>query len=444
MKIMVNKNTRGSYEITPDNLVETSTALVKDITEMKEEGLFKKQPEDIDDFQPVNPVKYSKSYLQLCAIKDFLIEKFELRRNLRNNKIEFRLNKLKHEETDSQYFDFTEKELNSFIIELHKTVEFKVSKDDVRMILSSDFVKDFDIVHKVISKLKHVEDSNDYIRELFGCFEFPNSENYYKFFKKWFLGFVGSLAKPDIYNELVLLLKGKQGIGKTRILRSFLLPEFSSLCYEGVFNPQSKDHERLLAEKILIVMDEFDLKSDKQLDAIKSLTSRKIITNRKPYSINYEDTKRIASFCGTTNRERVLNDETASRRFIVLEIEKINIEGLQFLEKAYAQALYELNNGATHYLSQEEILEINEFNKEHTVINSYEEILLRYFRPVNAGEVKDASLTATQITEKLCVESKLVFSNTLVNKMGSILKQNGFVSRKSNNRKVIDVKFLTY
>ncbi|BAV06171.1 Virulence-associated protein E [Filimonas lacunae] len=368
-------------------------------------------------------------------IKAFLNQNWLFRYNTLSNIIEVQE---KNIGIGGSWKSLDEMRLNSMKLRMAHEMGLEVDKK-LRIILRSDFVKQFNAIEDYFNSLPVWDRNTDYIAGLANTVTTTNQPAFLKYFRKWFVGLVACCLNPNASNHLVFLLKGAQGIGKTKFLRNLMPPELKNYCNEAPFNPGSKGNERLLAENMLIILDEFDIKSDKQMDLFKFLVTCETVNAKRAYSNQLEQRPRIASFAGTTNRSSFLNDETGTRRFFVAEAIDISPVPYEHLSLAFAQAYALVQDGEQYYLSGTDIEELNALNSEHIAVNVEEECLLKCVAPANVNMQDRRVLSATEITEYLCKHTPLKFSNAMVQKIGVLLKRNGFAQRKSNGRPVYDV-----
>lgn len=382
----------------------------------------------------------------ICSIKDYLLARYVFRYNTVNNKVEYVSidNGQRDEETGLYVFsEFTQRDFNSVYISICHDLTEKINKDLFRTVLDSDFISVHNPIQNYLDRLPVFDNERDYIKELSEKLITDNQHYCTKYFRHWFVSLVGCASDPKFTNHLVLTLKGDQGIGKSTFIRN-LIPSslYPDTFYEGSFVPSNKDHELLLAMRLIINMDEFDSKTGRQMDAMKSVITREYVDIRKPYGRTQEKASRIASFCATTNREMVIEDPTGSRRMLILDVKHCDLQPYQHLDMAYAQAKHLFLTQPRPYLNREDINEINQMNESFKKIEVEQEYLIEFFRPVRPGESKDASLTATKIAEILSNKTKLNFNDQLIQKVGSIMKKCGFMPRKSNGSQYYDVMFI--
>lgn len=192
------------------------------------------------------------------------------------------------------------------------------------------------------------------------------------YLQKWFYQCVAmafnSLDNP-VQAEGVLILQGEEGIGKTRFLQSISVkPEwFSSLDKE--ISTKNKDILIQMLSVWIAEIGEIDRTFKANKSDMKSFITSRDDTIRKPYRMEQEKKPRTTSFCGTTNKEAFLNDDTGSRRWWIVKITK-KIDMQEFLQENNLHQLwaqcYEtyLNDHLCYLLSDDERRLLDEQNKE--------------------------------------------------------------------------------
>ena len=166
----------------------------------------------------------------------------------------------------------------------------------------------------------------------------------YGLFPVWFRRFlVGAVARVMCRTQnRVLVMDGKQGIGKSEIVRwlTAMVPEYY---YEGPINPDDKDCRLRRLSIWLWEVSEFGVTTRKaDREALKAFISTEIVRDRKSYGRYDVQGNAMASFIGTFNDEAgVFSDPTGSRRFMtshILSIDwdyKKNIDVDQIWAQAY-------------------------------------------------------------------------------------------------------------
>ena len=185
-------------------------------------------------------------------------------------------------------------------------------------------------------------------------------------FHRWMLGMVAQwLGYPArCANALApILISSEQGMCKSTFC-SMLLPEELRGYYTDKFAITSTSGcEQKISTFGLINMDEFDQYNERMMTILKNLMQMKKVNYRKCFKAYFSDLPRIASFIGTSNEKSLLTDETGSRRFLCIEVEKaIDCSPIDYAQ-LYAQLKFELESGKRYWLSKEEELEIQKHNR---------------------------------------------------------------------------------
>ena len=161
---------------------------------------------------------------------------------------------------------------------------------------------------------------------------------------------------------------------------SILLPEELRAYYTDKFAITSTSGcEQKISTFGLINMDEFDQYTERMMTILKNLMQMKKVNYRKCFKAYFSDLPRIASFIGTSNEKSLLTDETGSRRFLCIEVEKpIDCSPIDY-PQLYAQLKFELESGKRYWLSKEEELEIERHNRAYYRHSPEEEAFYKVF-----------------------------------------------------------------
>ena len=173
----------------------------------------------------------------------------------------------------------------------------------------------------------------------------------------------GSLA-----NEFMLVLQGKQGIGKTNFFRALAIyPEWFK---EGACIDTDKKDTIIEATSTFITeLGEFESTTKKEQPALKAFITAKFDEYRRPYAKAHERIERHTVFCATVNSLQFLRDTTGSRRFVVIPVDKINkdvlysvMQNKEWIIQLYRQVYeqYYLTYGQTGYFLSDEEREYSE------------------------------------------------------------------------------------
>jgi predicted P-loop ATPase len=270
--------------------------------------------------------------------------------------------------------ELSNKNINTITIEAKKILGNKLTTEAVMLSLHSNYIDSYDPFLDFLEKNRMHEPQRGLVDELLSCLRIKSEREGDTEFarllvKKWLLGVIASMN--GTHSVLCLVLCGSQGIGKTRFFRELLPKELLRYYSESKFD-SGKDDYVLMTKKLIICDDEFGGKSKKEAKQFKEILSKEVVSIRKPYDRLSEDLVRLATFCGTTNDERILNDPTGNRRILPVlisgvafdKMEKIDRVGLWIeLSRMYKQK----TDG--FFLTKDEIQRLDEYTRER-----YEEV----------------------------------------------------------------------
>ena len=246
-------------------------------------------------------------------------------------------------------------------------------------------------------------------------------------FHRWMLGMVAQwLGYPArCANALApILISTEQGMCKSTFC-SLLLPEELRPYYTDKFAITSTSGcEQKISTFGLINMDEFNQYNERMMTILKNLMQMKKVNYRKCFKAYFSDLPRIASFIGTSNEKSLLTDETGSRRFLCIEVEKaIDCSPIDYAQ-LYAQLKFELESGKRYWLSKEEELEIQKHNHAFYRHSPEEEAFYKVFDLPKEDET-GLNLTATDIFNQLQKRFPKVMQGVKPQRMGNVLTKIG-------------------
>ena len=254
-------------------------------------------------------------------------------------------------------------------------------------------------------------------------------------FHRWMLGMVAQwLGYPARCANAVapILISAEQGMCKSTFC-SILLPEELRAYYTDKFAITSTSGcEQKISTFGLINMDEFDQYTERMMTILKNLMQMKKVNYRKCFKAYFSDLPRIASFIGTSNEKALLTDETGSRRFLCIEVEKpIDCSAIDYAQ-VYAQLKFELESGKRYWLSKEEEQEIQEHNRAYYRHSPEEEVFYKVFALPKEGE-SCLHLTATDIYNHLQKRFPKVMQGVKPQRIGNVMTKVG--AKKLHTRK---------
>lgn len=365
---------------------------------------------------------------RFALAKQYLMEKFEIRKNVISHELEYR-NRNKGE----------------FITLNEHTIYVNMQIDNVNInfanliaLFKSDMVEEF---NPFIDYFEHLPKWNmevDYIQKL-AAYVIVNDNDRQRFdiqFRKWIVRTIKCALIDGYFNkQAFILVQEKQNSGKSTFCRFMCPPKLSNYIAENI--SVDKDSRILLTSNFLINLDELSTLSKVEINALKSMFSKDKINDRLPYERKNSIIPRRASIIGSTNQSEFLNDESGSVRWLCFEISGINWKYKTEIDidLVYSQAYYLFQNGFKAELTQTEIAANDEINKSFQILTSERELIHKYLISVEKGDEYAIFMTATDIMVYLHQVSndsiKLFPSN-----IGKALKQLNFTRSKNGIEKI--------
>ena len=159
-------------------------------------------------------------------------------------------------------------------------------------------------------------------------------------------GAIARVYQPGCQFDLMLVLVGDQGDGKSTFLRTLTMVDE---WFDGNFGSVegSSAVERLRGNWIIEMSELLALKRTKDVEAIKSFVTNRSDNFRAPYARRTTKRPRQCVFAGTTNNKQFLSDPTGNRRFMPVEVHKDrrtrmidDPDAPEHFEQAWAEALH--------------------------------------------------------------------------------------------------------
>lgn len=312
-------------------------------------------------------------------IKDFFRRRYELRYNEVKQVEEFR-------ENNGQNYPWrplTNRDLKRIAFE--EMMEGGTSwTRDIQTYVESSLIKSYNPIKEFLYATEQYYDAgHDYIGEM--ARRVPTDyTDFERYFHRWFLAMVAQwLGKNrDFGNSMVPVLIGAEGIHKTTFCKKLLPLSLREYFLDDLKMDSPEQVERVLGRMMLVCIDEFDSKSEREQAKIKRVLTEKDVQVRKMRSDQYTMTQRLASFIATTNNPQPLPGGEGSRRFLCVEVTgMIDTDSPYDYRRLYAQAMHELNAGMPYHFTSKEEAEIREHNRPYKQLTSAEEVLLSMYAP---------------------------------------------------------------
>ena len=333
-------------------------------------------------------------------IEQFINDNYRLRRNVLSGKVEFKM----RDDVTADYRPLTQEAQNSMAIHALREGLDEVCnpKADITMYVNSEEVRMYNPVLAFLNDLPKWDGQN-HVAKLFSRLPGLSSEQL-AFLAVWLRATVAHWLQLDTLhgNEVVPVLIGAQGCGKTTFLRRLLPCQLREYYLDHLNLSNKFDKEMALTNNLLVNLDELEAIRPSQHAALKQTLSKNKVNGRPIFGKAQDDRPRYASFVSTTNNPHPLTDATGSRRYICLRIPKgqlIDNAGDIDYEQLYAQLLYEIRElNAPYWFNNEEVTRIQQLNLAYMQQKDIAEMVKVCFRKPKEGE-KVKSMNTTEMLE---------------------------------------------
>ena len=298
-----------------------------------------------------------------------------------------------------QWKQLTDRELKRIAFEQMEMVGVAWAID-VELFVRSGIVRNFNPIADYLDKCPRW-DGNDHIGLLAHRVDCDFME-WEAWFHRWFLAMVAQWQQRsrDYGNSVVPMLIGRQGTHKSTFCKLILPPSLREYYIDDIKLDSAEQVERMISRMLLVNIDEYNAKTDREQAKIKRILTERDVQTRKMRSDQYVMLPRMASFIATTNEREPLNDATGSRRYICCEVlGVIDTDTPVNHPQLYAQAVAELNQGATWYFSKQEESAIERHNSQYQQQSAPEQIILAYYEP--APRQKENFIRAIDMQKEL-------------------------------------------
>lgn len=173
--------------------------------------------------------------------------------------------------------------------------------------------------------------------------------------KTWLTGLVARVYVPGVKFEIVPILEGGQGLGKSTASRN-LYPDKFNDTLKGM-GKQKDDYQQLQGSWVVEVAELSAMKKT-DIEGIKNFISAQADTYRNSYGRYALPHPRKCVFIGTTNQSDYLKDATGERRFYPIKcgVSKSKLDVWHpeenYILQVLAEAKYWFDNGELLYLDK--------------------------------------------------------------------------------------------
>lgn len=174
--------------------------------------------------------------------------------------------------------------------------------------------------------------------------------------EKFLISAVARIMQPGCKADHLLILEGKQGIGKSTSVRVLAGDEWFS---NQLADMGSKDASMQVRGVWIMELCELDSLGRVEMTRAKNFMDNQIEKFRLPYGKRIVHQPRQCVFIGTTNQDSWLKDETGGRRFWPVKCTRIDIPGLiRDRDQLWAEALHHYREGRHWWIEDADVLKM--------------------------------------------------------------------------------------
>lgn len=192
--------------------------------------------------------------------------------------------------------------------------------------------------------------------------------------RKWLISCVARAMNPGCKVDTMLILEGRQGIGKSTALRALAGDDF--FC-DSLLDFGSKDACQTIQGAWIYELPELDAILRAESGSTKAFLTRTFDKFRAPYARAPMVAPRSVVFCGTVNHGGYLKDHSGNRRFWVVACrDNLNVDGLrEQRDQLWAEASMLFEQGEPWHLSAEEEALMREQHQDRMEDEPWEETI---------------------------------------------------------------------
>jgi putative DNA primase/helicase len=251
-----------------------------------------------------------------------------------------------------------------------------------------------------------------------------------KMSRKWLVQAVARAMTPGCKADAVLILQGKQGIGKSKAFRALASNRYFN---DSPIDIGDRRAPLQMAKTWIYELSELDSMRKAEASTSKAFLSSSEDTYVRPYGRMAETVKRHTVFCGSTNKEEFLNDPTGSRRFWTVEAGETDSAWIDvFRNQLWAEAVEAFAAGEEWWLTQAEDEYLVESNERFNEQEAWGPLIDAYTKHTQKGQW---FTTADVMKYALKLEPKDMNRGTEM-RVGDCLRRLGFVKKRVSSADV--------
>jgi predicted P-loop ATPase len=252
--------------------------------------------------------------------------------------------------------------------------------------------------------------------------------------RKLLVAAIARVMKPGCKFDHVVILEGKQGIGKSTALRVLSEPWFC----DSLGDVTNKDVIQQIQGSWIVEIGELASMDRASVNALKDFVSKQEDKARLAYQRLAQKFPRQCILIGTTNDEEYLKDLTGNRRFWPVEVEKthqIEMEALALdRDMLWAEALVLYKKGSENlWLDDAKVkAKAEQIQRSKMVSDPWDEVIQKGLKmdQKNSDTADTSKVTTMQIWREIMGRSESSITKGDQMRLAGSLKRLGFHRRK--------------
>lgn len=333
-----------------------------------------------------------------------------------------------------------ERAYNTIFIKMKTHFDKEIPRTRFEEIIKSDFIETFNPIKEFVERNRHRNPTGTF-EKWFDCITLKNESIdrnvVLHFLKKWYVGLIAQAMDGEFPNEFFLaLLSTVQGIGKSTLLRRYVLPK-ELQCYQAEHSLSfDDDFKVIMGQAILIIDDEMDGRTYESSQTFKNVLSQKDMTSRRKYDRRITKIKRRCSFAGSGNNLNVVR-EAQNRRIIPIEVKYIEYSALNIVDYTdlFMEA-YHLYKSGFKYSYQKSDKEGLEHLYQDYIQKSDVELILDEYLDLPTNKEDEQFISTLTLVSKLCELYPQFEKRINPVTVGKLLNDKGYKSTRSGTKKI--------
>lgn len=247
----------------------------------------------------------------------------------------------------------------------------------------------------------------------------------------WLTGAAARICQPGIDFQVVPVLVGQQGVGKSKGIAA-LCPHRDWFVDSPIDMRGGKAAYEVVRRATIVELGEMASVRKADRDAVKQFVSERMVTYQRSYDRQATCVPASWVFIGTTNEEGYLSDPTGNRRFVTIKAAGRNGDAdeteawvLANRDQLWAEAYARVQAGVGSSVSLDRSVwkDAEAMNREAEVIDLLDDRVLNYTQ----GLVEDTFLVMTDLAA--CVGVTDIEDMARQRHLGALLRKHGWERR---------------